>query len=131
VSEQLAGPIRVPLTVTCRVLKIARQPYYRCLEDPVTDADLQEAHRANALLDAHRDDPEFGYRFLNWIEVVSVVVVAGHSSASASASASLCGRCRKAAPDRPASPEHPLPPGTCSGTDGAKRDLWPRDLARE
>ena len=27
----------VPVTVTCRVLKIARQPYYRWLADPVTD----------------------------------------------------------------------------------------------
>jgi len=58
------APIRVPVTVTCRVLKIARQPYYRWLEQPVTDADLVEAYRANALFDAHRDDPEFGYRFL-------------------------------------------------------------------
>lgn len=35
----------IPVTVTCRVLKIAR-------------------HGANALFGAHRDDPEFGYRFL-------------------------------------------------------------------
>ncbi|MWB99072.1 IS3 family transposase, partial [Agromyces seonyuensis] len=28
------------------------------------DSELIEAHRANALFDAHRDDPEFGYRFL-------------------------------------------------------------------
>ena len=54
----------IPVTVTCRVLKIARQPYYRWLADPVTDAELAEAYRANALFDAHRDDPEFGYRFL-------------------------------------------------------------------
>ncbi|MGW2236961.1 IS3 family transposase [Streptomyces sp. NPDC001759] len=54
----------VPVTVTCRVLKLARQPYYRWLDKPVTDAVLEEAHRANALFDAHRDDPEFGYRFL-------------------------------------------------------------------
>ena len=27
----------IPVTVTCRVLKIARQPYYRWLKDPVTD----------------------------------------------------------------------------------------------
>ena len=54
----------IPVAVTCRVLKIARQPYYRWLADPVTDAELDEAHRANALFDAHRDDPEFGYRFL-------------------------------------------------------------------
>jgi hypothetical protein len=54
----------IPVTVTCRVLKIARQPYYRWLANPVTDAELTAAYRANALFDAHRDDPEFGYRFL-------------------------------------------------------------------
>ena len=54
----------MPVTVTCRVLKIARQPYYRWLEQLVTDAELEEANRANALIEAHRDDPEFGYRFL-------------------------------------------------------------------
>ncbi len=54
----------VPVAVTCRVLKITRQPYYRWLRSPVTDAELAAAYRANALFDAHRDDPEFGYRFL-------------------------------------------------------------------
>jgi len=54
----------IPVTVTCRVLRIARQPYYRWLKCPVTDAEWNEAHLANALFDAHRDDPEFGYRFL-------------------------------------------------------------------
>ena len=28
------------------------------------DAELAEAYLANALFDAHRDDPEFGYRYL-------------------------------------------------------------------
>ena len=51
--------------MTCRVLKIAHQPYYRWLQAPVTAADLTAAHRANALFDAHRDDPEFGYRYLH------------------------------------------------------------------
>lgn len=54
----------IPVAVTCRVLKIARQPYYRWLTCPVTDADMTAAYRANALFDAHRDDAEFGYRFL-------------------------------------------------------------------
>jgi len=54
----------IPVTVTCRVLKIARQPYYRWLAAPVIDTDWVSAHRANALFDAHHDDPEFGYRFL-------------------------------------------------------------------
>jgi putative transposase len=46
------------------VVKIARQPYYRWLECPVSDAELDEAWLANAIVDAYRDDPEFGYRFL-------------------------------------------------------------------
>jgi len=45
-------------------VKLARQPYYRWLAHQVTEAELTEAYRANALFDAHRDDPEFGYRFL-------------------------------------------------------------------
>lgn len=61
--RELAGD-GIPVTVTCRVLKLARQPYYRWLAAPVTDAELTAAYRANALFDAHRDDPEFGYRFL-------------------------------------------------------------------
>jgi transposase InsO family protein len=54
----------IPVTVTCRVLKIARQPYYRWLRNPVSDCLLDEAWLANTVFDAHRDDPEFGYRFL-------------------------------------------------------------------
>lgn len=59
-----SAPVRVPVAVTCRVLNLARQPYYRWLARPVTDTELEEAYRANALFDAHHDDPEFGYRFL-------------------------------------------------------------------
>jgi len=54
----------IPVTVTCRVLNISRQPYYRWLNQPVTDAEWDQAHLANAVFDAHVDDPEFGYRFL-------------------------------------------------------------------
>ncbi|MGW9632396.1 IS3 family transposase [Agromyces sp. NPDC055520] len=54
----------IPVTVTCRVLKLARQPYYRWLADPITLSEVTEAYRANALFDAHRDDPEFGHRLL-------------------------------------------------------------------
>ncbi|MFE7979522.1 hypothetical protein [Streptomyces shenzhenensis] len=42
----------MPVTVTCRVLKLAGQPYYRWLGKPVADAVLAEAYRANALFDA-------------------------------------------------------------------------------
>jgi putative transposase len=62
VNELAADGIAV--AVTCRVLKLARQPYYRWRANPVTDAELTAAYRANALFDAHKDDPEFGYRFL-------------------------------------------------------------------
>ena len=54
----------IPVTVTCRVLKLSRQPYYRWLADPITSSEVVEAYRANALFDAHRDDPEFGHRLL-------------------------------------------------------------------
>lgn len=45
-------------------MKLARQPYYRWLAAPITDSEVVEAYRANALFDAHRDDPEFGHRLL-------------------------------------------------------------------
>jgi len=54
----------IPVAVSLRVLKLSRAPYYRSLEHPVTAAELVEAYRANALFDAHRDDPEFGSRFV-------------------------------------------------------------------
>lgn len=54
----------VPVAVTCRVLKLARQPYYRWLREPIADSEVVAAYRANALFDAHRDDPEFGHRLL-------------------------------------------------------------------
>lgn len=54
----------IAVTVTCRVLKLSRQPYYRWLADPVTPSEVVQAYRANALFDAHRDDPEFGHRLL-------------------------------------------------------------------
>ena len=64
----------IPVTVTCRVLKLARQPYYRWLARPVTARELDEALLANALFDAHHDDPEFGYRLL-----ADEVRAAGHT----------------------------------------------------
>ena len=54
----------IPVAVSLRVLKLSRQPYYRWRHQQVTQAELTEAYRANALLDAHVDDPEDGYRFL-------------------------------------------------------------------
>ena len=63
----------IPVTVSCQVLKLCRQQYSRWLAAPLTDADLDEAYLAKVVFDAHRDDPEFGYRFL-----VDEVRHAGH-----------------------------------------------------
>ena len=54
----------IPVTVSCGVLKLARQPYYRWRNNSVTESEWVRAHRLNALVDAHREDPAFGYRFL-------------------------------------------------------------------
>jgi putative transposase len=99
----------VPVTVTCRVLKIARQPYYRWLANPVTDAEWVEAHLANALFDAHRDDPEFGYRFL-----VDEVRAGGHQLAdrtgwricSANGWWSMFGKRKRGKKTKPGAPAH-------------------------
>ena len=54
----------VPVTVSCRVLGLCRQQYYRWRRQPLTDAEVDEAWLANAIFHAHIDDPEFGHRFL-------------------------------------------------------------------
>ena len=54
----------IPVAVSLRVLKLSCQPYYRWRKQQVTQAELIQAYRANALLDAHREDPEYGYRLL-------------------------------------------------------------------
>ncbi len=62
VSELAADGI--PVAVSCRVLKLSRQPYYRWLAKPITHSEVVQAYRVNALFNAHRDDPEFGHRLL-------------------------------------------------------------------
>jgi putative transposase len=44
----------IPVTVTCRDLKIARQPYDRWLAKPVSAAELDEASVASAIFFAVR-----------------------------------------------------------------------------
>ncbi len=56
--------IRVPVAVTCRVLGLSTQGYYKWLEDPVSQRDWDDAHAIDALLGIHEDDPTLGYRFL-------------------------------------------------------------------
>lgn len=54
----------IPVKLSCRVRGFSRQAYYQSLADPVSEREWSDAHAANAVLDAHLDDPEFGYRFL-------------------------------------------------------------------
>ncbi len=54
----------ISISVSLRVLKLSRAPYYRWLKQPVSDTEWREAYWANALYDAHKDDPQFGYRLL-------------------------------------------------------------------
>ncbi len=54
----------IPVRLTCGVLGFTPQAFYKWQSRPVSDRDLDDAYLTNALVDAHRDDPEFGYRFL-------------------------------------------------------------------
>ena len=58
------APLRVPVAVTCRVLGFSKQAFYAWEKHPVCDRAWEEAHLSNAAVDAHRDDPAFGYRFI-------------------------------------------------------------------
>jgi transposase InsO family protein len=65
--RDLAAPtalLRVPVTVTCRVLGFSTQGFYKWLANPVCQRDWDDAHLINAAMNLHGDDPEFGYRLL-------------------------------------------------------------------
>ena len=54
----------IPVRLICGVLGFSTQAFYKWCARPISDRDLHDAYLANAIVDAHRDDPEFGYRFL-------------------------------------------------------------------
>jgi len=54
----------LPVRLTCRVLKFSPQGYYRWARRPISRRDYENAYLTNALVDAHRKYPAFGYRFL-------------------------------------------------------------------
>jgi transposase InsO family protein len=58
------APVRVPVAVTCRVLKIAKQPFYRWLKNPISTRDWDDAQLTNAAVDTHAEAPTFGYRLI-------------------------------------------------------------------
>jgi putative transposase len=54
----------VPVAVTCRVLKVSQQGYFKWRRRPGSRRDLDNAYLTNAAVDVHHDDPAFGYRFI-------------------------------------------------------------------
>jgi len=54
----------IPVAVTCRVLGFSRQGYFKWRAKPICDRDLSDAYLINDAIDAHSDDPGFGYRFI-------------------------------------------------------------------
>ena len=61
--SDLAGD-NTPVTLSCRLLGLARQSYYRWLAEPVTASEWDEALLRDAMFNAHSDDPKFGCRFV-------------------------------------------------------------------
>jgi len=55
----------IPVRLSCGVLGFSPQGYYKWRRQPVCQRDLADAHLVNAIVDIHRDDPEFGYRFIS------------------------------------------------------------------
>ena len=47
------------------MLGFSAQAAYACNKNPISLRDLKGAYAINALIDAHSDDPAFGYRFLS------------------------------------------------------------------
>lgn len=55
----------IPVTVACRVLGFSTQGFNKWRRNPISQRDWADAHLTNLALDIHRDDPEFGYRFVS------------------------------------------------------------------
>ena len=66
VQEMAAAgaPIRVPVTVACRVLGFSKQAYYQWLKHPVSAREREQRHLIVVLRRLHDNDEEGGYRVL-------------------------------------------------------------------
>ena len=65
---ELAAPdalLRVPVTVTCRVLGFSKQAFYKGKKNPLSQREWSDAHLINAAYDIHQDDLAYGYRFIS------------------------------------------------------------------
>ena len=66
----------IPVAVTCRVLKLARQPYYRWVANPITTAEYPTRARrpANSRLDSALLSGVFGRAPGDWRKSLSRVM---------------------------------------------------------
>ena len=55
----------IPVRLTCGVLGFSTQGFYKWQAAPICARDYDDAHVTNAIVDVHRDDPCFGYRFIS------------------------------------------------------------------
>ena len=62
VEDLAAEGVRV--SSSCRVLGFTTQAFYKWRTQPCSDRDWSDAALVNDIIDIHRDDPEFGYRFI-------------------------------------------------------------------
>ena len=83
--------------LACGVLGFSAQAYYAWVRDPVSDRDWHDAHVIDALIDAHRDDPAFGYRLLA-DELERAGIAVGERRCGGCAPSSGCSRPRCAGP---------------------------------
>jgi transposase InsO family protein len=54
----------IPVRLTCGTFGFSAQAFYKWQIRPCSDRDWADAHVTNLIVDAHRDDPTFGYRFI-------------------------------------------------------------------
>ena len=65
--QEMAGagaPVRVPVSVACRVLGFSKQAYYQWRTNPVSAREREQAHLIGVLRRLHDEDEEGGYRVL-------------------------------------------------------------------
>jgi len=64
IKDGLTTAESLPVRLTCGVLGFSTQAFYKWQANPISDREWNDAHFTNVIVDIHRDDPEFGYRFI-------------------------------------------------------------------